>query len=252
MKYAFPFRSVLKSLLLCGLSLGLFPAATAQGAPTGDSAKGKPAQAAPKPAPQGATVAAEPDAQQIAERVQAFYDRTRTFQAAFDQTYTIKATQIEKKSSGQVVFQKPGRMSWRYKNNGNRVVSDGKTIRVYERENRQMFESDMGKSAYPAALSFLVGEGKLSRSFQLKKLEASKMKFEGGWVLEAKPNEATPAYQTMILYVDAATAQVRRVLLLDAQGNRNRFDFSAPKANAKTDAGEFTFVPPEGTQVVRQ
>jgi outer membrane lipoprotein carrier protein len=252
MKYAYSLRSILKSIVILGLFLGLCPAATAQGAPNSEPGKDKAVQASPKPAPKGATVVPEPDAQQIAERVQAFYDRTKTFQAAFDQTFTIKATQIEKKSSGQVVFQKPGRMSWRYKNNGNRVVSDGKTIRVYERENRQMFESDMGKSSYPAALSFLVGEGKLSSSFQLKKLEASKMKFEGGWVLEAKPNEATPAYQTMILYVDAATAQVRRVLLLDAQGNRNRFDFSAPKANAKTDAGEFTFVPPEGTQVVRQ
>ncbi len=208
--------------------------------------------AAPPPAKKAATVTAEPDAQQIAERVQAFYDKTRTFQATFEQTYTIKSTLIEKKSHGQVIFEKPGRMSWRYKNNGNRVVSDGKLIRVYERENRQMFESEMGKSAYPAALSFLVGEGKLGRAFQLKKLDARKMKFEGGWVLEAKPNEASPAYQSMILYIDAATAQVRRVLLLDAQGNKNRFDFSKPIVNRPAEAGEFSFVPPEGTTVVRQ
>ena len=53
-------------------------------------------------------------------------------------------------------------------------------------------------------------------------------------------------------YVDAATAQVRRVLLVDAQGNRNRFDFLSPTINAKVEPSEFAFVPPSGTQVVRQ
>ena len=203
-------------------------------------------QAAPK------TATAEITAQAIAERVQGFYDNTKTFRASFKQTYVIRATGIEKKSFGDVLFAKPGKMSWRYKNNGNRVIADGRIIRVYEEENKQMFESDMGKSAYPAALSFLVGEGKLQQSFALKKLDARQMKFEGGFVIEAKPKEATPAYKAMILYVDAATAQVRRVLLVDAQGNRNRFDFSSPAVNTKVEPTEFTFAPPSGTQIIRQ
>ncbi len=202
--------------------------------------------AAPKVAP------AEISAKDIAERVQSFYDNTNTFRASFKQTYVIRATGIEKKSFGDVLFAKPGKMSWRYKNNGNRVTADGHIIRVYEEENKQMFESDMSKSAYPAALSFLVGEGKLQQSFTLKKLDARQMKFEGGFVIEAKPKEATPAYKAMILYVDAATAQVRRVLLVDAQGNRNRFDFSNPAVNTKVEPTEFTFAPPSGTQIVRQ
>jgi len=54
-----------------------------------------------------------------------------------------------------------------------------------------------------------------------------------------------------LLFVDAATYQVRRVLLLDAQGNKNRFDFSGTEVNLKTPPGEFAFTPPKGTQVVR-
>lgn len=195
---------------------------------------------------------ADVSAQDIAQRVQDFYDNTKTFRADFKQTYVIRAGGIEKKSFGEVVFAKPGKMSWRYKNNGNRVIADGHIIRVYEEENKQMFESDMGKSAYPAALSFLVGEGKLQQSFTLKKLDAKQMKFEGGFVIEAKPKEATPAYKAMILYVDAASAQVRRVLLVDAQGNRNRFDFANPAVNTKIEQTEFTFTPPPGTQIIRQ
>jgi outer membrane lipoprotein carrier protein len=53
------------------------------------------------------------------------------------------------------------------------------------------------------------------------------------------------------LYIDAATYQVRRVMLLDAQRNRNRFDFVTPEVNVKPPAGEFAFTPPAGTQVIR-
>jgi outer membrane lipoprotein carrier protein len=55
----------------------------------------------------------------------------------------------------------------------------------------------------------------------------------------------------VLLYVDSATAQVRRVLILDVQGNRNRFDFENPLVNTPVPAGEFTFSPPTGTQIVK-
>jgi len=70
-------------------------------------------------------------------------------------------------------------------------------------------------------------------------------------VLEGTPKDATPAYRKVLLYVDAATAQVRRVLIVDAQGNRNRFDFEAPVVNTKVEPSEFVLVPPPGTQIVK-
>jgi outer membrane lipoprotein carrier protein len=143
-------------------------------------------------------------------------------------------------------------MSWKYDQpNGNRVVSDGRTLKVYDRENQQMFEQPVDKSQYPAALAFLMGQGELTRSFTLRLLDPTTVKFEGGWVLEGTPKDATPAYQKVLLYIDAATSQVRRVLILDAQGNRNRFDFNNPLVNTPVPNAEFNFTPPEGTQIVR-
>lgn len=206
------------------------------------------AQAAPASAP---VAQAGPTAVEIADRIQGFYDKTRTFKSRFKQRYVIRGYNKQIDSTGQVVFEKPGKMSWRYTNNGNRVVSDGTTMKVYEKENKQMFVQDMVKSQYPAALSFLVGGGSLRTSFDIRKLDAGQLRFEGGYVLEAKPREATPAYQTMLIYADAKTNQVRRVLILDAQGNRNRFDFVSPELNVKVPPTEFTFQPPAGTQIVR-
>jgi outer membrane lipoprotein carrier protein len=201
-----------------------------------------------------ATTSAGPapaEAVQVAAKIQSFYDKTITFKARFKQRYYIPHYKKTINSTGQVVFQKPGKMSWRYTNNGNRVVSDGTTIKVYEKDNKQMFVQPMARSQYPAALSFLVGGGDLRKEFRLRMLNAAKMGFEGGYVLEGRPRDPTPAYQSMLLYVDAATHQVRRVLLLDAQGNRNRFDFVQPTVNVKVSLGEFRFKPPPGTKIIK-
>ncbi len=195
---------------------------------------------------------ADGPADDLGRKVQSFYDSTSTFQAKFTQTYTIKIQNVKKVSTGTVAFEKPGKMSFRYDApNGNRVVSDGKTIRVYEKENDQVFESPVKGSQYPAALAFLMGKGQLLKDFTLRVLDAADMKFEGGYVLEATPKDATPAYQKMLLYVDSETNQVRRALILDAQGNKNRFDFAAPIVNKPTEKGEFDFKAPPGTRVVK-
>ena len=187
-------------------------------------------------------------ADEIADRVQKFYDSTKTFQAKFKQTFVIKAQGTRKDSTGDVSFEKPGKMSFTYDApNGNRVTSDGKIIRVYEKDAEQMYESAVQKSQYPAALAFLMGDGKLKKDFSLKLLDASAMKFEGGYVIECTPKELTPAYQKMLLYVDSQTNQVRRVLILDAQGNRNRFDFKDPVVNKAIKEGTFDFTPPKGS-----
>lgn len=190
-------------------------------------------------------------ANQLADQMQKFYDQTHTFQASFKQRYWVEAYRKTKDSNGLVTFAKPGQMSWRYKNNGNRVVSDGKTIKIYEADNKQMYLQPVANSQYPAALSFLVGGGSLKNTFMLKMLDAKAMGFEGGHVMMGVPKSPTPAYQKVFFYVDAKTYQVRRVLMLDAQRNRNRFDFVTPVVNKAIDKSEFSFTPPAGTRIIK-
>lgn len=200
----------------------------------------------------GIAEAAPQTAEGVARSVQKFYDSTKTYRATFQQSYYIKVQNKKKKSKGKVVFEKPGKMSFSYDEpNGNRVVSDGKNIKVYEKESEQMFETTVSKSQYPAALAFLMGDGKLEKDFKLKLLDSATMKFEGGHVLEAIPKDVSPAYEKMLVYVDGATSQVRRVLIIDAQSNRNRFDFSNPVVNKPVEAKEFVFTPPKGTKIIK-
>ena len=113
-----------------------------------------PAAAAPAPAPSSTNVNV------VVAKVQNFYNQTTSFRSDFDQEYWVKLHNVRKTSHGHVTFSKPGKMDWVYDDpQGNRVVSDGTTLRVYEASNRQMYEQKVVGSQYPAALSFLTGQG---------------------------------------------------------------------------------------------
>jgi outer membrane lipoprotein carrier protein len=212
------------------------------------------AQSAPAQAKKDVAKAPKSDltADEIVTRVQEVYDRAKTFKAGFKQKYTVFAyNNKSKESAGSVIFEKPGKMSWRYTTNGNRVVSDGKLVKIYEKENKHMYEQPLDKTQYPAALSFLTGQGQLKQHFKFTKLDSKQMKFESGYVLQGDPLQPTAAYDRVLFYVDAQTYQVRRVLIKDAQNNRNTFDFVTAEVNTKPPKGEFAFTPPPGTQVIR-
>jgi outer membrane lipoprotein carrier protein len=198
---------------------------------------------------------AAPPAQDVVNQVQVFYDKAQTFQSDFSQEFLVKAYNQTKTSHGHVMFAKPGKMSWLYDNPaGNRVVSDGTTLRVYTAADKQMYESTVNQSQYPAAVSFLTGQGKLCDSFNFQLIDGNTgtqgLAFPGGWVLIGTPKAATPSYQKVLFFVDKATSQVRRVLIVDGQGNLNKFTFENPHVNDPIDAGQFTFTPPPGTNIV--
>jgi outer membrane lipoprotein carrier protein len=195
---------------------------------------------------------ATPDVATAVANVQAFYNRTTTFSADFTQQYLAKAYNTTKTSSGHVIFSKPGKMDWEYTDpKDNRIVSDGTKLRVYEAAQKQMYEQTVDQSQYPAALSFLTGQGSLSQNFDFQVLPGAQLQYPGGYVLVGTPKQPTPAYTKVLFYVDAQTSQVLRVLILDGQQNRNRFDFSNAQVNTNVDASKFTFNPPAGTTIVK-
>jgi outer membrane lipoprotein carrier protein len=194
----------------------------------------------------------------VVTQVQNFYDKAQSFQSDFSQEFLVKAYNQTKSSSGHVVFAKPGKMSWAYSNPaGNRVVSDGSTVSVYTASDKQMYQSAINQSQYPAAVSFLTGQGKLSDAFNFQLMDGddstrrgTQIYFPGGWILIGTPKTATPSYQKVLFYVDKATSQVRRVLIVDGQGNLNKFTFENPHVNDPVDPAQFTFTPPPGTNIV--
>ena len=240
-------RSRFAALAAVALAFALAgPAAHAQQPP--------PAPVAPaNPAP-GAPLTPLPGVDAQVARVQQFYDKTTSFKSDFNQVFFVRAYNQKKTSHGRVTFAKPGKMEWIYDEpKDNKVVSDGQTLRVYEAANHQMYEQTVDKvdkSQYQAALSFLTGQGKLADFFNFELFAGESMNFPGGLVLVGTPKNPTPAYQKVLFYVDKQTSVVRRAMVVDAQGNRNSFDFVNPRVNEPVTESQFKFAPPPGTTVV--
>lgn len=185
-------------------------------------------------------------------KVQGLYDKTTTFQSPFTQEFTATLHNKKVRSTGTVTFAKPGKMLFDYKDPaGNRVVSDGAILRVYDASAKQMYEQAVDKAQYASALGFLVGGAKLQDTFRFQSFDGATMSFPGGSVLVGTPMKDMPSVKKLLLYVDDATSQVRRVLVVDGQGNKNRFDFTAPRVNEPVAEDAFRFTPPPGTNLVK-
>jgi outer membrane lipoprotein carrier protein len=208
------------------------------------SAPNASAQAAPGGAPL-------PSVAQAVQNVQDFYNKSQTFKSDFHQQYLAKAYNQTKDSTGHMEIAKPGKMNWVYDTpKDNRVVSDGTTLWAYDAANKQVAVQNVKQSALPSALSFLTGQGNLAKDFDFQIVDGATMNFPGGYVLVGTPKLPNPSMVKMLLYVDSNTSQVRRGMVIDAQGNRNRFDFINPQVNVPVPPSDFTFTPPPGTTTI--
>lgn len=186
----------------------------------------------------------------VAAKIQATYQAITTYEADFDQQFDMKAFGDKKTSKGHVTFEKPGKMRWDYTDpKDNLVVSDGTTLWSFVQKDKAARTMQLKDSQMPTALAFLTGKGDLTKEFTLTLLEMKE--FKGGYVLKGVPKTATNLYSYVCFYVDGTTFQVRRVLIVDAQDNRNRFDFTKPAVGNKYDASKFKWTPPAGVTVVK-
>jgi outer membrane lipoprotein carrier protein len=210
--------------------------------------------AATTPATPPPTTAPDADASRIAlSTVQAFYDQTRDVTADFFQTYVNKLYDRTDRSHGHVVFKKPGKMRWDYaKPNGKVIVASSGKLLVFEPGEEagskgQVLEQNFSQADLPQALAFLLGTGKLSEDFDARLLDAAKEGFASGQVLELHAKKPNPHFDRLLFYVETTAALrglVRRLVILDASGNRNRFDFTAFKFNTGAPESTFEWRPP--------
>ena len=192
-----------------------------------------------------------PKVEHVVAKVQSFYDKVQTFKSKFVQKFWAKAYRQEKKSWGTVIFKKPGKMLWLYEHpKGNRILYDGKELHVVEASNQQIYDLTLDQSQL-TALSFLMGRGELRKMFDFELFSGERMNFPGGLVLAGTPQKPSAIYQKVLFYIDQKTSQIRRVMILDGQGNRNRFDFEDPHVNEPINPTQFVFVPPAGMERIR-
>jgi outer membrane lipoprotein carrier protein len=244
---------LLEALIPCLVLL----AAPDPGPATGATPRGKPAAAAsakPSAKPAASAKHAAPattPAEQLAAKVQSFYEKTRDFSADFVQVYLRVALSKTSESRGSVKVLKPGMMRWDYvKPEPKHFIADGKQLFVYDPEDQHVsidpaFQlSDQGSS-----LSFLWGTGKLADEFTIKLGAAGDLAAPAGTEALVLVPKRDASYKQLVLMVEPATGKVVESILFETAGNTNRFRFTNVKTNVGLEAANFQFVPPPGAEV---
>lgn len=188
---------------------------------------------------------------EVLARLQATYDTTNDWKAAFKQTWENPAYGQTRVAYGYVYLRKPGRMRWNYvKPDKKSIVSDGRTLWVYEEEDAQIFRQDLKEAELPAAVAFLGGEKKLADDFDAVLDSASLLGGEGRMVVRLTPKIPTSQYKHLLFVVDDKEYLVHESVLVDHQGAQNQLTFTNIERNTRVSESKFRFTPPSGIPVI--
>jgi len=202
--------------------------------------------ASAQPAPKLPKSVALPDIPTALKNVEAAYGAPE-HEMWFTQTYFVKAYNQAATSQGRLTFAAPDKLSFRY-TSGDYVVVNGPGTGTYEASVGQYYLQPTKATAYPAVL-VLLSAGALAAQCNLTIYPGWQLQFPNGYVLLCDPKAPSPAFTKVLYYVDAASSEVRRVLFLDAQGNRNRFDLDQVQPHPAISWQLFSLSPPPGAVV---
>lgn len=181
-------------------------------------------------------------------QLQAFSQGARSLSARFEQQTTDDQGQRKPPSRGLLMLQVPGRLRWEYQAPYRQlIVSDGKTLWVYDPDLAQATRRPLGSAMAAGPLGLLTDPSALQRSFIVSELPTTEDGLE--W-LRLTPKDAgeEAGFQRAELGFDRDRLQ--RMRLTDTLGQTSEFRFSDWQRNPVFASGLFRFTPPAGADVV--
>ena len=179
---------------------------------------------------------------------QSFVSKVQSGRANFEQAvFDAKGKQTQK-SSGTLVFTRPGKFRWAYEKPAQLIVGDGKKVSFFDQDLNQVTvrKLEQAFSSTPAAL--LSGKGDIDKAFTLVAGLAATSQTDGIEWLDALPRQKDAGIEK--IRMGFSKGQLAAMELNDAFGNRTRITFSKFERNPKIDAREYLFMPPKGADVI--
>ncbi|SRR6266700_617354 len=157
----------------------------------------------------------------------------------------------KQEEAGHLYLKRSKMMRWEYKSPEEKFfISDGKTVYFYVPADRQV-NKEAVKETFDdrMPLMFLLGRSNLQSEFTSFELLATKPFLQGTKVVRMHPRRKTDLKE-LLMEVDPANYQIRRLLLAHSDGSRSEFIFSNIQINTGVKASLFDFKVPPGVEVV--
>src|SRR5207249_10997849 len=185
----------------------------------------------------------------LVEGVERSFGRMKDFSADFIQVFEDSLNR-KQQESGHLYLMHPRMMRWEYKNPEEKLfVSDGKTVYFYVPADRQVNKEAVRETLDDRIpLMFLLGKSDLRKEFTRFDLLNTKPFLQGTKVVRMYPRRKTDLTE-VVMEVDPANYQIRRLLLAHADGSRMEFIFSNIRINTGLRASMFEFKIPPGVEV---
>lgn len=190
-------------------------------------------------------------AKEALQSVQKRYSDVASIRASFYQDSFLQALEISESSSGEVWFEKPGKMRWDYEKPEKQFfVLNDQTLWFYQKEQQQAFVDRLNQvvlSDLPVA--FLLGIGDLARDFVVK--EACRTDDGIVFDLAEKPKggEGEGALKGFQLLVDKKSFLPLGARITDAGENVTSILLRELQINQPVDAARFIASFPSGTDI---
>jgi len=190
----------------------------------------------------------------LAGTVDAFQRRFSALGAiSGDFVQTYRAPGIEQREAGVFWMRKPALMRWEYRDPEEKLfVADGKQTWLYVPADKQVqVRSLTAQELLTTPLRFLFGQGDIRSEYDV----VPDPEYRGetvGTVLARLVPRVGSEYRFLVLEIDVATLDLRRLIVREKTGNTSEFAFHNLVLNPKTNSRTFKFVLPPGVELIRQ
>lgn len=193
---------------------------------------------------------AQSDAHAIADKVDQRYNRMRTLEADFTETYT--GAGMTRTESGTLLLKKPGQMRWNYDQPRAKVfVTDGHIAWFYvpgEKQARRTPVKQLDDLRSP--LRYLLGKTKLEKELDgLSLAPDQKPVNSGDVILRGIPRGMRDRVEQTLLEI-APDGMIVRIVVEELDGSMTEFRFHQQKENVQLADEQFHFIPPAGVEIV--
>jgi outer membrane lipoprotein carrier protein len=172
------------------------------------------------------------------------------FRAKFFQESMLKAMMISDTAEGRLIVKRPGKMRWEYLiPDEQTIITNGKSMWIYRPADKQVM---VGKA--PEFFSGGKGAGFLSDIRQIREsfdVQLQKSKSPDQFRLRLLPKKPTADLADIILSVNRSDFLVQQVLTYNSYGDETRIEFSEYQFNQNPKDSLFTFIIPDGIDVVQ-
>jgi outer membrane lipoprotein carrier protein len=190
--------------------------------------------------------AADVNLQALLKGVEQRYNRAKTLQIQFTESYSVQG-QARKSESGELTLRKPGRMRWDYTAPpGKLFLSDGKEVYLYTPDAHRVEKMPLKESEdMHAPMAFLLGKLDFAKEFRDFEVKPDGANF----IVTAKAKTDKLPYEKVEMLV-TPDYQIQRLVVNGQDQSILAFQFAQEKLNPPVADAKFKFQMPAGATLV--